>query len=984
MMKRVSLKKIKEIIALKTVLIVGIVLMYCGSYGQCYKVEGEELTFHASSGSIGIDWRTQYLLTDHRGIILDTTSLQTFGKKPKGWYKIYSIQYAASSGVQNLNIGSDISRVSGACYDISAPFTALMCMAPGAPCQTEDGTYTFQSHGGNPDLKTSYILADTSLTILAISDTTYFSNLGKGLYLIFPVNYSHAEHLSIGQKVGDIRGKCIDIGHPLFVKSCETCTVNAGNDIQLCTSQDIMISAMGSGPGTYQWSNGQSGSAIKIKPTESTTLTVIYTSVSGCEASDSIEIAIFSDLKADAGPDQTISCGDHTTLTTLGVRDASYIWSTGQMTQSIIVSPKQTTTYYVTVTNGACESVDGVTVVVQTSNEPISGDTILCSGQTTTLYACYGDRYQWSTGDTTSFINVNPPTTQTYTVTVTKSNGCISISSIMVRVSICGKLGDLVWEDINGNGTQESNEPGIGQVEIELYRNGELYETTFSDLGGMYFFTYLDPAIYTIRFKTPTGYVATAPNVGINDFVDSDVDILTGWTSEYTVVAGYTNYTIDAGYYKKGSIGNLVWEDINKNGIQDMAEPGIRDIAVLLEGIDGLGSIVKRETVTDSMGQYRFIDLCPGSYKITFLKPEVYTFSPAKTGTDVARDSDADPETGMTATIMLESGEQNNGIDAGMYRCGKIGDYVWLDSGMEADVQDIGDEGIDGVVLELYKNTQPWNPVQSVVSYLNPLKDRSGYYEFKVCETGTYYIKVLLGNEYDFVRPDQEQTDTLDSDIVDIINGTSKTFDLGYGEIITNLDIGIKYKPLPVRLLKFEGKRNTAASVNELVWSTSQEINNDYFKIQRSLDGRSYNDLMIIEGKGTTAVPTEYGYTDGDSANAGVYYYKLVQVDYDGKTKEYGPISIQVDDTETMVTHIYPNPTGNYSTLKIEAPVGTLISGSLMDITGKRIRDLWVDEVSTTKSTEIVLETQDLKKGIYHIQLIINGTVKTLKWLVLE
>lgn len=983
-MRWVSLKKIKEIIALKIVLIVGIILMYYGSYGQCYRVEGEELTFHASLGTTETGWRTQYLLTDHQGIILDTTSLQTFGTKPKGWYSIYSIQYAASSGVQNLNIGSDIARVSGACYDISAPFTALVCLAPGAPCQTEDGDYTFQSQGGHTDFKTSYILADTSLTIVAISDTTYFKNLGKGLYLIFPVNYSEAENLAIGQKVRDIQGNCIDIGHPLFVKSCETCFVNAGNDIQLCASQNIMITAMGSGLGTYQWSNGQRGNTIKIMPTESTTLTVTYTSEGGCEASDSIEIKILGDIKANAGPDQTISCGDHTTLSALGVRDATYIWSTGQMTQSIIVSPKQTTTYYVTVTNGDCESVDGVTVVVQTSNEPISGDTILCSGQTTTLYACYGDHYQWSTGYTTSFINVNPPTTQTYTVTVTKSNGCISISSITVYVSICGKIGDLVWEDINGNGTQESNEPGIGHVEIVLFRNGVPYETTFSDPAGMYFFTYLDPAIYTIRFKTPAGYVGTVPNVGSNDFIDSDVDTLTGWTPEYTVVAGYTNYTIDAGYYQKGSIGNLVWEDINKNGIQDIAEPGIRDIAVRLQGTDGLGAIVTKETVTDSMGQYRFTGLCPGSYKITFLKPEAYTFSPAKTGTDVARDSDADPETGMTAVIMLESGEQNNGIDAGMYRCGKIGDYVWLDSGMEADVQDIGDEGIDGVVLELYKNTQPWSPIQSVVSYLNPLNDGSGYYEFKVCETGTYYIKVLLGNEYDFVRPDQEQTDTLDSDIVDINHGTSLTFDLGYGEIITWLDVGIKFKPLPVTLLYFDGKRNTAASVNELVWSTSQEINNDYFKIKRSLNGKAYQDLVIVEGKGTSAGSTEYAYTDGDSAYPGVYYYKLMQVDYDGKTKEYGPISIQVGDTETMVTNIYPNPTGNYSTLKIEAPVGTLISGSLMDMTGKRIRDIWVDAVSRTKCTEIILETRDLKKGIYHIQLIINGTVKTLKWLVLE
>jgi SdrD B-like domain len=974
----------KNSLGLRLFPLIGLIFLLNNSYGQCYRMEGQALTFHADGQNSDSTYTTIYVLTDYQGTILSTSSDTTFGVQPRGLYNIYGVNYATQSGIDGLVVGSSIDSLSGLCFDVSQPFDALVCLNSNTPCHTYDGTYSFQSVGGNQDYTTVYVLTDLAQTIIQISDTTTFSGIDPGEYLIFPVNYSDINNLVVGGSMTNLSGLCYHVGNPILIKSCSNCFVNAGNDIDLCVSQNILISAMGSGPGSYGWSNGQTGRSIQITPDTSIHLIVTFTDSLGCVATDSIFIEILGNPVADAGADQTINCGDQTILTALGVRDATYMWSGGQTTQSITVTPLQTTTYYVTVTNGDCFAVDDVTVVVNPISEPISGDTLICSGQSTTLYACDGTSYLWSTGDTTSYINVNPTSTQTYTVTVTKSNGCLSVSAITIYVNICGKIGDLVWEDINGNGTKEVNEPGIGNVEIVLFRNGVQYETTFSDPAGMYFFTYLEPANYTVRFMTPEGFVPTAQDIGGNDAVDSDFNVVTGFTPSYTVIENYTNFTIDAGYYRRAEIGDLVWEDRNKNGLKDATESGIANIEVGLQGVDGLGNTVDLSTFTDNAGNYLFTNLNPGQYTVTFVKPEEYTFSPQNIGTDETKDSDADPTTGTTASITLLSGDRNLWVDAGMYRCAQIGDFVWLDLGSNENIQDVGDVGINGVIVQLFRSSDPTNVLQTVASSTNETSGLPGYYQFNVCETGTYFIKVQPTNEYEYVLPNQGISDEIDSDITDVINGTSMPFAIDYGVIINNVDIGLRFKPLPVELLYFDGKRNTVKNVNELYWSTILEVNNDYFVIKRSLNGSDYEDLTKVKGNGTSTKKQDYAYVDDRSDRAGDYYYKLVQVDYDGREQTYGPIKISVDHVGNSSITLFPNPTGNFSTLMIDTPIGSLVSGSLLDVSGKLIKEIMVNEVISSQMTEIILDSEGLNKGVYNVRLIINGEVKTLRWMVLE
>jgi len=112
------------------------------------------------------------------------------------------------------------------------------------------------------------------------------------------------------------------------------------------------------------------------------------------------------------------------------------------------------------------------------------------------------------------------------------------------------------------------------------------------------------------------------------------------------------------------AIGDYVWIDQNKDGIQDEGEPGMPDVTVHL--MDCYGQILAT-TTTDADGLYLFSDLMPGDYNIRFVLPEAYVFTMQDQGGDDAMDSDADPSTGLTVCTTLESGETDLTWDAGLY-----------------------------------------------------------------------------------------------------------------------------------------------------------------------------------------------------------------------------------------------------------------------------------------------------------------------------
>ncbi|MCP9764315.1 SdrD B-like domain-containing protein, partial [Lacihabitans soyangensis] len=145
-----------------------------------------------------------------------------------------------------------------------------------------------------------------------------------------------------------------------------------------------------------------------------------------------------------------------------------------------------------------------------------------------------------------------------------------------------------------------------------------------------------------------------------------------------TIVSGETNNTLDAGYFKPAKLGDYVWEDVNKNGIQEFGEKGIQGVTVKLTGTTGTGALVSLTATTDVNGFYQFTNLTPGTYSVEFVTPGAagdYTNSPKDRGSNDGIDSDADQITGKTGSIIIQSGDDNQTVDAGFYKCIKTAEF---------------------------------------------------------------------------------------------------------------------------------------------------------------------------------------------------------------------------------------------------------------------------------------------------------------------
>lgn len=99
--------------------------------------------------------------------------------------------------------------------------------------------------------------------------------------------------------------------------------------------------------------------------------------------------------------------------------------------------------------------------------------------------------------------------------------------------------------------------------------------------------------------------------------------------------------------------------------------------------------------------------------------------------------------------------------------------------------------------------------------------------------------------------------------------------------------------PLPVELSSFTARLKEGQV--QLNWTTATELNNDYFVLERSLDGHTFDPLETIAGQGTISEPTQYAYTDSRvpyQLNQ-LIYYRLKQVDYDGTTTYPGLVVVK-------------------------------------------------------------------------------------------
>jgi uncharacterized repeat protein (TIGR01451 family) len=254
----------------------------------------------------------------------------------------------------------------------------------------------------------------------------------------------------------------------------------------------------------------------------------------------------------------------------------------------------------------------------------------------------------------------------------------------------------------------------------------------------------------------------------------------------------------------EAKIGNRVWKDYDYDGIQDDGEPGVAGVIVNLYDCDG---DFIRSVTTDADGYYLFDFLRPGGYQLNFdisNLPSSYEFTLQNQGINDELDSDVN-DAGFTECIVLQNGEINFSIDAGLITAA-IGDYVWHDLNGDGQ-QGIGEQGISGVQVNLYKGDGSYSGSTTT--------DVNGYYLFDFLYPGDYYLEFIdpSGFERTFYNKGNDLTDN----DLDGGNGprTTTTTYLARGERDMTWDAGY-YRCIPIGdLVWYDINKNDVWETNE-------------------------------------------------------------------------------------------------------------------------------------------------------------------------
>ena len=310
-----------------------------------------------------------------------------------------------------------------------------------------------------------------------------------------------------------------------------------------------------------------------------------------------------------------------------GVVQATITMTAGQTTANFSltgVSNGSSHTATVISSNSICAATATYTAPVAISATLTSAT--ICAGQPVSLTATGGTSYTFNNGttNTTGLFTFMPVSTTTISVTVGNASGCTSTASATITVN---------------------PPPTIGVTSITC--NGlTTFDVAFTATAG---------ATINVNMGTLTGNTVTGIPSGQSLFI-------TAMLNSCTAVSGPISQNCQT---NAASLGDFVFVDTNKDGIQQAGEPGIPGVVVVL--LNGSNTPIA-STTTNASGIYSFTGLTPGlPYSVSFVAPTGYTSTSAQVGGDDTKDSDDNPITGQTRSVTLAPGENNPNLDAGYY-----------------------------------------------------------------------------------------------------------------------------------------------------------------------------------------------------------------------------------------------------------------------------------------------------------------------------
>ena len=303
--------------------------------------------------------------------------------------------------------------------------------------------------------------------------------------------------------------------------------------------------------------------------------------------------------------------------------------------------------------------------------------------------------------------------------------------------TIAGKL----YNDANASFSSDNGEsPYAGVTVALLKRDGTPVldkdgnpVTAVTDADGKYSFPGLALGEYSVSVVDPTSgpLAGTKPTEAYTGRYKTSADV---------TIAEATGSVIDVnfGFVKPASVGDKVWMDVNRDGLQDADEPALPGVTVTLTYEDGSavtdasGNPVAAVT-TDANGKYTFENLLPGGYKVSFQAPAGFEATTSEAGDDRAADSN-----GASASVTVAQGQTDDTIDFGAVGTGVIGDQLFVDVNQNGGgAPDAGDKVLPGV-----KVTLTWTGPGGITRTYETTTDADGTYKFENLLPGDYKVSV--------------------------------------------------------------------------------------------------------------------------------------------------------------------------------------------------------------------------------------------------
>jgi hypothetical protein len=545
-------------------------------------------------------------------------------------------------------------------------------------------------------------------------------------------------------------------------------------------------------------------------------------------------------------------------------------------------------------------------------------------------------------------------------------------------------VGNRVWHDQNGDGLQNSNELGILNVTVRLFTaSGTLVGTAITNSAGEYQIESVAPGTYYMQFVAPDGYEYTFAKRGAET---SDSDVITGkvpgGTALFTIAAGETNLNYDAGLYQCSRIGDRVWYDINRNDVWDSNENGINEIEVYLWrnhfGIWLVWDYTRTGTKPNSPSDDGHYEFCapPGQYYVEVRMPQFGLVQAlANKGNNRMIDSDLNNSSGIgtTSSFSLSSGQHKLDLGAGFYPMATAGNLVWIDVNQNG-VQDANEPSAAGVSIEALDAE-----THEVVG--NSLTDSDGVYKIEYLQKKDIYFRFDVPAGYSATVPNAT-ADNMDSD-VDHTYGpnTTRKIKMQSGVENQNIDLGIMFGVLPVDWLYINAKRKD--KVHHITWATQKEVNVSHYQLERKLskDGNFEAIGEKISLAASNSQIQQYETLDYDTDLPGIYYYRVKQVDFDGKYT-YSDV-VYVSFTGDSEITLYPSPAVNESNLDLNLEIASKVEIQLFDASSRLIQKVVNKELEEGSHT-FKLDLNGLNAGVYNVLVTINGQNITKKLIKIE